>query len=76
MPAHFVYALVEGEIPRYVGYTAQLGRRRRDHRLSRPDWLLLVLGVYNSSAEALSQEKWWISRLRGKYKSLEIHHFS
>jgi len=32
--------------------------------------LLLVLGVYNSSAEALSQEKWWISRLRGKYKSL------
>lgn len=62
--AHFVYCLVDGGTPKYVGYTAHLKHRRAKHHRMRPSWAFLVLGAYQSSAEGYAAEVWWIERLR------------
>lgn len=59
----YVYALVDGQIPRYVGYTERPDRRRRVHASAHPSWLWLVLSAYGSRADGLDGERWWIKRL-------------
>lgn len=56
----YVYVLIEGMQVRYVGYSENIERRRRNHLSAHPEWQFAVLGNYPDRTTGLENEKRWI----------------
>lgn len=60
---HFVYALVEDQAVRYVGYTSRLEQRRAVHRTRHPHWTMKIMESLPNRKMGLERERYWISNL-------------